>query len=184
MCCAMSGRKWSSLLNYYIISCKMAARRAIKTVSQKHLFQSKQRCLHRKMLPDFRKTSHVEDFSTSQMWSGHQRKCREDKRLWQKETKWRFKPATDLLFDSFQVQTPKDQRPNIPKKTISQSDHLETRLWTEMDWVNDNGYWSFWGVLWTLTRLPRVNNCTLNWKPDLTLSFQWHFTSLCVSSHC
>lgn len=99
--------------------------------------------------------------------------------LWQ-----RFRPATDFLFDSFQVQTPKDQRPNIPEKTISQSDHLKTQLWTEMDWVNDNGYWSFWGVLWTLTRLPRVNNCTLNWEPDLNLSFQQHFTSLCVSLQC
>lgn len=148
--------------------------------------QSKRRCLHRKMLPDFRKTPHVEDFSTPVGCNLDTREKVEKTRgqwLWGKEKKMKVKPATDLLFDSFQVQTPKDQRPNIPEKTISQSHHLERQLWTEMDWVDDNGYRSFRGVLWTLTRLPRVNNCTLNWGPDLTLSFPQHLTSLCLSLH-
>lgn len=88
------------------------------------------------MLPDFRKTPHVEDFSTPVGCDLDTREKVEKTRgqwLWGKEKKMKVKPATDLLFDSFQVQTPKDQRPNIPEKTISQSHHLERQLW--MRWI-------------------------------------------------
>lgn len=54
--------------------------------------------------------------------------------MWTQERKWRrqeagdwggkegkkrkVKPATDLLFDSFQAQTPKDQRASIPERAF------------------------------------------------------------------
>lgn len=132
------------------------------------------------------KTPHVKDFTTSVGCNLDTRKKVDKTRgqwLWGKEgKKWRLRQQQICCLTPFKSRHLRIKDLTFLRRQFP-SHHLERQLWTEMDWVDDNGYRSFRGVLCTLTRLPRVNTCTFNWGPDLMLSFPQHLTSLCVSLH-